>query len=909
MKINTKNNRYSFQLLLHLQKNKVTEDQDGYAMLITSIIAILFFSLLSVYLFSTNLYKSASNAIVDSGSTFYAAETGMNKRASLMSLRFEGLSRPSGDAPLTGTTGATVAQQMQQCIDASYDTTGVSTDNASTVGTNDFKCRVNSFNYRESMWKANGSNSSTEEYDQSASTPTKYLAYSFVKKMFTSDEPAFTKVPTGEPFAGLNMQEYKYRVYTTAIKKSQGYLPVTAQTLLQMDFNSRVIPLFQFMAFYKDDMEIEPGSAMSLTGTVHTNGRLMLAPIGSGGIVTLSGIFSASQDIYDSLQGYSSASYTGGGGTIKDTGTGTTTSRTNKSSPMTRATLDKFGTMLQPRANQLNVPEPNFMTKVDATQPGGIGEYYGKADLQLEFRPNQSVPFSLTAIKTGLASSTATANEDCTGVTISTRRQGGILKCSVLNEGQRRSLMQPVLISELSNNDSSASQASLFCGVSIASSGVPSIDITRKTKVVRALQTAIVSQASPLPYASVSTGLKLQSDSTLAGVKTIFNAYVDSAASGLTAAEKTALKGATVTPEQIAAVNGGCFAPPPITAILAPANVMGDSPVKTAPTSRATIDSTKPETSRTFFYDRHESRAINLLQTNIRSLAAWNYYNISVGWTSNVLNTATDSTGNNGGLGNNTDELLFQRATLNTAAVATSLPGLRAGTVAANKSFGAADRSEGGLVVHNTIDKSTYSYTAKKSPYGFAFAQGSTLPAPLTVASEQAIYLQGNYNTVNNQPAAMMGDTINILSQACWDNTRGVKGPTTNECGQFVARNTSDSIGMHEATETTVRAAFLAKIKKTIPDSEYSGGLNNYPRFLEDWKTTINFNYSGSFVSLGEPTEFSGPFSGNGYYQRPVRNWSYDTNFNDSTKLPPLTPRAVYVKQRVFKRDFLSDRN
>ncbi len=903
MKTNNKQIRYFLQLLLYLQKNKVADNQDGYAMLITSVLAILMFSLLSVYLFSANLYKSVANAVVDSGSTFYAAETGMNQRASLMTLKFEGLSRPNGAAP----AGTSVADQMQQCINGSYNTSGVSTNNASTVGTDDFKCGVNSFNYRESLWKGNGSNNFTENYDQSASTSTKYLAYSFVKKMFTEDEPAFSKVPTGEPFSGLNMQEYKYRVYTTAIKKSQGYLPVSAQTLLQMDFNSRVIPLFQFMAFYKNDMEIEPGSAMSLTGTVHTNGRLMLAPIGSPGVLTLSGIFSAGLDIYDSLQGYSSSSYTGGGGTIKDLGTGTTPTQVNYSPAMTRMTLEKFGNMLQPRVSQLSVPEPNFITKIDATQPGSIGEYYGKADLQLEFLPNQSVPFKLTAIKTGLASSTA--NEDCTGVTISTRRQGGILKCSVLNEGQLRSLMQPILIAELNTTDSSASQANLFCGIPIAVSGVPSVDIARKTKVVRALQTAIVSQATPLPYTSVSTGLRLQSDATLAGVKTKFNAYVDSVASGLTATEKTALKGANVTPEQIAGVNGGCFSPPPIQAILAPANVMGDSPVKTAPTSRAAIDSTKPETSRSFFYDRHESRAINILQTNIKALSAWNYYNISVGWTGNVLNIATDTTGNNDGIGNNADELLFQRAALDTTAPVTSLPGLRAGTVAANKSFGAADRSEGGIVLHATIDKPTYVYTAKKSPYGFAITQGDTLPAPLTVSSDQSIYLQGDYNTINHQPAAIMGDTINILSNACWDKTRGVKGPAVNECGQFVERNSDLTIGLHQATETTIRAAFLAKTKKTIPDSEYSGGLNNYPRFLEDWNSAINFNYKGSFVSLGEPTEFSGLFSGSGYYQRPVRNWSYDEDFNSSILLPPLAPRVVYVKQKVFKRDFLSDRS
>ncbi len=41
-----------------------------------------------------------------------------------------------------------------------------------------------------------------------------------------------------------------------------------------MQFKSRLIPMFQFAAFYNKDLEILPGPAMTLDGPVHTNGDL-----------------------------------------------------------------------------------------------------------------------------------------------------------------------------------------------------------------------------------------------------------------------------------------------------------------------------------------------------------------------------------------------------------------------------------------------------------------------------------------------------------------------------------------------------------------------------------------------------------------------------------------------------------
>ena len=104
-----------------------------------------------------------------------------------------------------------------------------------------------------------------------------------------------------------------------------------------------------------------------------------------------------------------------------------------------------------------------------------------------------------------------------------------------------------------------------------------------------------------------------------------------------------------------------------------------------------------------------------------------------------------------------------------------------------------------------------------------------------------------------------------------------------------------------------------------------SGGINNYMRMLESWGGTSGqyFNYSGSFVSLGTPLEYSGKWSGGApvdssgfapgdgtgnaaalFYSIPSRNFNFDPNFTSFSGLPPMTPSVVYLQQEVFKRSF-----
>jgi hypothetical protein len=159
-------------------------------------------------------------------------------------------------------------------------------------------------------------------------------------------------------------------------------------------------------------------------------------------------------------------------------------------------------------------------------------------------------------------------------------------------------------------------------------------------------------------------------------------------------------------------------------------------------------------------------------------------------------------------------------------------------------------------------------------------------PDGLTVATARPIYVMGDYNaptpgsadTSNTKPAALIGDAISVLSGK-WDDKNSNKGASPTR----------------QASDDTVNAAFLAGIVETTMAGgvkRYSGGLENFPRFLEDWHQNT-FTYNGSMVVLF-PSRFAtswwvGP-SSTTYYQAPRRVWAFDKNYLSYLKLPPCTP-------------------
>jgi hypothetical protein len=195
---------------------------------------------------------------------------------------------------------------------------------------------------------------------------------------------------------------------------------------------------------------------------------------------------------------------------------------------------------------------------------------------------------------------------------------------------------------------------------------------------------------------------------------------------------------------------------------------------------------------------------------------------------------------------------------------------------------------------------------------GIRIKGGSVIPsAGLTVASPNPVYIQGDFNTggtgslvpSNNPsnfntngtyvdpsnppqsvvsgytraPSSVVADAVNILSNS-WNDALSGTVPT--------------------ASPTTVNTAIVSG---TVPtnvngDNAYSGGAENFPRFLEDWSNQT-FTYYGSMVELYKSQQAIGEWGKANVYSPPTREWYFDSNFK--TNPPPGTIMIYnYLKGR-----------
>ncbi len=160
-------------------------------------------------------------------------------------------------------------------------------------------------------------------------------------------------------------------------------------------------------------------------------------------------------------------------------------------------------------------------------------------------------------------------------------------------------------------------------------------------------------------------------------------------------------------------------------------------------------------------------------------------------------------------------------------------------------------------------------------------------PNGLTVATGRPLYVLGDYNTdaatkgttntSTTRPASLVADAITILS----DNWKDA--------------NSTSALGSRTASSTTVNAAFLTGTVDTTL-GYYSGGMENFPRFLESWGSANVCTYNGSMIKMFPSLYATNAWNNNNnIYNPPKRNWAYDANFEDPTKLPPKTPSLLQV--------------
>ena len=161
------------------------------------------------------------------------------------------------------------------------------------------------------------------------------------------------------------------------------------------------------------------------------------------------------------------------------------------------------------------------------------------------------------------------------------------------------------------------------------------------------------------------------------------------------------------------------------------------------------------------------------------------------------------------------------------------------------------------------------------------FGSSPTLLEKTTVATDNPIYIEGNFNTINTKGVALISDATNILSENFSTKCNGC---------------------LPNAANTTVNAAFFSGIKPNqVNSTRVGGGLHNYPRLHEYWGNSRTLTINGSFISLWASTQATGNWchsSGGDCYYRPSRAYGWDINFLDPTYWPPFIP-SIFSVERV----------
>jgi hypothetical protein len=141
-------------------------------------------------------------------------------------------------------------------------------------------------------------------------------------------------------------------------------------------------------------------------------------------------------------------------------------------------------------------------------------------------------------------------------------------------------------------------------------------------------------------------------------------------------------------------------------------------------------------------------------------------------------------------------------------------------------------------------------------------------------------------NANNRIPLMIAGDAINILSAAFKDSdyaTGKGDGPRKG------------------ANPTTTNAVFVSG---NVPSGkgQYSGGGENFFRYIEAWGGNNAHTFSGSMLNLFESEVATAPWdkdpntaTKSGYYDPPRRIWGWDTRFADAANAPPGIPTSYNV--------------
>ena len=165
-----------------------------------------------------------------------------------------------------------------------------------------------------------------------------------------------------------------------------------------------------------------------------------------------------------------------------------------------------------------------------------------------------------------------------------------------------------------------------------------------------------------------------------------------------------------------------------------------------------------------------------------------------------------------------------------------------------------------------------------------------TINCGLTIAAENPIYVQGDFNANSagggwNDPhvaVSIVGDAVTLLSNN-WNDVNSFTTP-------FSTANRAAVTTWYRAAIVAGKGLSFNQPAGTLQDFGTDGGVHNFLRYIENWGGT-NLNYEGSMISLYSSHQATGVFKCcTTVYNPPTRNYTFDAEFLQPQLLPPRTP-------------------
>jgi hypothetical protein len=194
---------------------------------------------------------------------------------------------------------------------------------------------------------------------------------------------------------------------------------------------------------------------------------------------------------------------------------------------------------------------------------------------------------------------------------------------------------------------------------------------------------------------------------------------------------------------------------------------------------------------------------------------------------------------------------------------------------------------------------------------GIRIKNGSKIPSMgISIASNNPVYIQGDFNTGGTGATVPSNNPANFNADGTYLTPANPPAPQVSGYTRAPCSILADAVNIlsnswldanagtvPNASPTTINTAVIAGIVPTSAvggDGAYSGGAENFPRFLENWSSDT-LTYYGSMVELYKSAQSIGEWGKAAVYSPPTREWFFDTNFK--TKPPPGTIMVYsYIK-------------